>query len=307
MKLLHGMKPEELAESVIAVPPLARTRDGEIDRIENRKLLRHLEHGGVSTVLYGGNANLYHIAPSQYGKLLEVIAEDSSDQTIVIPAVGPTFGVMMDQAPMLSSFGFPTVMVMPMTGMTTSAGVATGIRRFVEALGKPVVLYLKTDDYCSPSDTRSLVDDGLVSWIKYAVVREDPGKDELLRELTDCVDPQLMVSGIGEQPAIIHMREFGLQSYTSGCICVAPALSQAMLVAIRSGDWKTAESIRGIFKPLEDLRNRIHPVRVLHEAVRLAGIADTGPALPLLSNLDPDELPEIEMAVSQLCNVAMPR
>jgi dihydrodipicolinate synthase/N-acetylneuraminate lyase len=58
-----------------------------------------------------------------------------------------------------------------------------------------------------------------------------------------------------------------------------------MLRAIREADWTEAERIRGIFRPLEDLRNAIHPIRVLHEAVRLAGIAQTGPLLPLLSNL----------------------
>ena len=46
-----------------------------------------------------------------------------------------------------------------------------------------------------------------------------------------------------------------------------------------------AERLRQIFRPLEDLRNAINPIRVLHEAVRLAGIADTGPMQPLLSNL----------------------
>ncbi len=42
---------------------------------------------------------------------------------------------------------------------------------------------------------------------------------------------------------------------------------------------------RRTFTPLEDLRNRIHPIRVLHEAVHLAGVADTGPMLPFLEAL----------------------
>jgi hypothetical protein len=36
---------------------------------------------------------------------------------------------------------------------------------------------------------------------------------------------------------------------------------------------------------LEDLRDAFNPIRVLHEAVTLSGIADMGPMLPLLSNL----------------------
>ena len=47
----------------------------------------------------------------------------------------------------------------------------------------------------------------------------------------------------------------------------------------------TAEVIRELFLPLEDLRDGINPIRVLHAAVTLAGIADMGPALPRASNL----------------------
>jgi dihydrodipicolinate synthase/N-acetylneuraminate lyase len=69
---------------------------------------------------------------------------------------------------------------------------------------------------------------------------------------------------------------------------------------MRGGDWAEAERIREIFKPLEDLRNAIHPIRVLHEAVRLAGIAETGPLLPLLNNVPPSEHPAIRDAAIRL-------
>ena len=52
------------------VPPLARNDDLSLNAEENQKLIGHLESGGVSTLLYGGNALLYHIAPSQYADLL---------------------------------------------------------------------------------------------------------------------------------------------------------------------------------------------------------------------------------------------
>ena len=40
-----------------------------------------------------------------------------------------------------------------------------------------------------------------------------------------------------------------------------------------------------LFAKLENLRDAHSPIRVLHEAVTLAGIADMGPMLPMLSNL----------------------
>ncbi|MEO1618746.1 MAG: dihydrodipicolinate synthase family protein, partial [Planctomycetota bacterium] len=93
------------------------------------------------------------------------------------------------------------------------------------------------------------------------------------------------VSGIGEQPAIVHLRDFGITGFTSGCVCVAPRKSMAMLRAIQSGDFDAAESIRQFFEPLEDLRNEYSPIRVLHHAVEQAGIAKTGPLQPMLSDL----------------------
>lgn len=294
--------PAHLSNSVIAVPPLARNADGIYDVEENTKLIRHIESGGVSTLLYGGNANFYHIALSEYASVLEGLIEASAEETLIVPAAGPAFGFSMDQAAVLSDFDFPTVMVLPHQGISTPDGVEAGLRKFAEAFGKPIVVYIKFDGFLEPANVKRLVDDGLVSWIKYATVREDPRDDDYLRELVDVVDPQLIVSGIGEQPAIVHVRDFGLNSFTSGCVCVRPDLSQAMLEALKSGDDAKAESIRQQFEGLEDQRNAINPIRVLHEAVALGGIANTGPHLPLLSALSESEKTSVSVATQALLN-----
>lgn len=284
---------ELLASSVIAVPPLARDADLQVHGQQNRRIIGYLEEGGITTLLYGGNAVFYHVAPSEYASLLELLADAASDETCVIPSVGPSFGMMMDQAAILRDTGFPTVMVLPQQAVATSAGITTGIRSFSEEVEKPIVLYIKHDRYLEPGQIRELMEDGLVSAIKYAVVRDDPSQDNYLREIIDAVGPDLIVSGIGEQPAIIHMRDFGLTCFTSGCVCVAPHLSMKMLRALQAGDFDKADAIRERFQPLEDLRNHINPIRVLHEAVRLAEIADTGPVLPLLSGLTDEQIEQV--------------
>ena len=300
------MQTEQLNATVIAVPPLARDSDLKIDREENAKIIRHIEAGGVSTLLYGGNANFYHIAPSEYADALEIIATESAENTLVVPSVGPTYGTMMDQAKVLQDFDFPSVMVLPMQGLTTDAGVAAGFRKFVEALGKPAVLYIKFEGYLEPETVASLVDDGLVSWIKYAIVRKDTAQDDYLSRLIELVDPRLIVSGIGEQPAIIHFTKFKINGFTSGCVCVRPDLSQKMLTAINSGDLEQAEKIRRIFQPLEDLRNEINPIRVLHGAVAEVRIAQTGPPLPLLSGLDHADAERVQQTAQILLNQTCP-
>ncbi len=73
-----------------------------------------------------------------------------------------------------------------------------------------------------------------------------------------------------------------------------------MLRAIDAKDYQAAEAIRRWFCPLEDLRNEIHPIRVLHHAVQIAGIAETGPMLPMLSDLSGDVLKRIKSAVATM-------
>jgi dihydrodipicolinate synthase/N-acetylneuraminate lyase len=292
--------PARLASSVIAVPPLARNRSGQIDREQNARLIRHIEGGGVDILLYGGNANFYHLRPSEFESTLSVLADLAGEKTLVTPAVGPAYGVMIDQAKIAREFPFPTIMVLPHVGLQTTDGVETGFRHFVEAYGKPAVLYIKQEGYVTPDNAARLVKDGLVSWIKYAIVRSEPAVDPFLSELVEKVDPQLIVSGIGEQPAIEHLRDFGCNGYTSGCVCVAPALSMKMLHALKAGDWTAAAAIRDQFRGLEDLRNEINPIRVLHEAVALAGLAETGELTPFLSPLEAGQRARVQATAQAL-------
>jgi len=292
--------PATLAASVIAVPPLARDTDFTVKREENAKIIRHIEAGGVTTLLYGGNANFYHLRPSEYEAVLAMLAELAGADSLMIPSVGPAYGLQMDQAAIFKQTQFPTAMVLPQEGLMTETGLMTGFRHFVEAVERPAVLYIKREGYITPEGAARLVDDGLVSFIKYAIVREDPAEDPFLEALVKIVDPQIIVSGIGEQPALIHLENFKINGFTAGCVCVRPDLSQEMLRELKAGNLDRVREIQAIFKPLEDLRNGINPVRVLHEAVTAAGIADTGPQLPPLHDLSPTERESVAQAAQAL-------
>ena len=73
-----------------------------------------------------------------------------------------------------------------------------------------------------------------------------------------------------------------------------------MLQALKAGNLEVADSIRQTFEPLEDLRNAIKPIRVLHAAVAGAGIADTGPILPFLDEVDDGSRVKITHAARKL-------
>ena len=292
--------PAHLRESVFAVPPLARDADLKISPSENEKIVRFLEAGGIRSILYGGNAVFYHARMSEYAKLLSLIADISSDQTVIVPSIGPSFGVAMDQVDVLRDHAFGTVMLLPSRDVVDASGIATGIRRLADSLGKPIVLYLKIDRWLDSSLIKALDADGTISWIKYAVVRDDPSDDDYLREVLNVFPAQRVVSGIGEQPAIVHLRDFGVTGFTSGCVCVAPEQSMKMMRSIQSGDDETAERIREWFFPLEQLRNEISPIRVLHQAVAEAGVAATGPLMPFLSQLSTSDTARVAKAVTKM-------
>lgn len=294
------LTPAHFTRSVMAVPPLARAADRSLAEEANGRIVRHLERGGVSLLLYGGNANFYHLPLPEYEAALSMLARLAGPETLVVPSAGPTYALLLEQARAIRRQAFPTVMVLPQQGITTSEGVANGIREFVAAAGVPVIVYVKNDGYIEPAEIAALDKEGLVSAVKYAVVRKDTSDDPYLRTLTSLVDPRKVISGIGEQPAIVHVRDFGLGGFTSGCVCVAPTLSQAMLAAVTRQDWVEAERIRAIFRPLEDLRNAINPIRVLHQAVESAGIAETGPLLPLLTPVGAEHVPAIAAAAQTL-------
>lgn len=291
---------DEFAASVLAVPPLARRADLSLDVEQNRKLIHHIEAGGHRTLLYGGNANIYHCSIHDYARLLELLAANTAATTRVIPAIGPDFGKMMDQARLLRASDFRTAMVLPMQGFSTPEGVAEGISRFVDFTGIPVTLYLKSEAYLDIGRLGRLVDEGRIVAVKYAVLRDDPVEDVYLQDLVERISAARVVSGMGERPALVHLSRFGLASFTTGSGCIAPKASMRLLQALKHRDVATAEAIHARFLPLEDLRESISLIRVLHDAVTLSGIADMGAHLPLLSASPADRWAEIKMQADVL-------
>ena len=292
---------EEFATSVLAVPPLARRADLSLDVAQNQRLIRHIEAGGQRILLYGGNANLYHCGLQDYAQMLGMLASSTLDSTRVIPAIGPDFGKMMDQARLLRGSGYRTAMVLPMQGFTSPEGVAEGISRFVDAAAMPVTMYLKSEQTIDIERIGKLVDSGRILAIKYAVVRDDPARDPYLEALVQRIGAARIVSGMGERPAPVHLARFGLASFTTGCGCIAPHACMLLLQALKRGDLSGAEQLHARFMPLENLRESVSLIRVLHDAVSLSGVADMGAQLPLLSASPAERMGEIkELAVALL-------
>ncbi|BEU24469.1 dihydrodipicolinate synthase family protein [Paraburkholderia sp. 22B1P] len=290
----------EFASTVMAVPPLARRADLSLDIDANQKLIRHIEAGGVRTLLYGGNANFYHVAVSEYRELLDMLAESAAPTTRVIPAIGPDFGKMLDQARILAQTSYRTAMVLPLSGFTTPAGVEAGLTRIADAAGIPLTLYIKSEDYVDVETLARLVDQGTLIAVKYAIVRENPANDPYLRRLLESVSPSRVISGMGERPALTHVRDFGLAAWTTGSGCIASHAVMGLLAAAKQGRDAEAQRLYDAFMPLETLRDNISLIRVLHDAVTFSGIADMGSILPLLSETPVEHHAAVAQAAREL-------
>jgi len=277
---------------VFAVPPLPRKSDARrtIDLAANDALVRHMTGGGLTRLLYGGNAFLYHITLAEYEELVGWLAGLAGDLW-PIPSLGPSFGRAIDQAPLLRRHRFPCAMLLPCGDPRDAAGIEAGVREIADAVGMGLILYLKEENnFGADKDAgldavARLVDDKICVAIKYAVVRDDPRHDAYLDGLLKRVDRRFVISGIGERPAVVHMRDFKLPGFTTGSGCLAPALSQALYESNTQGEFGAAEDRRALFLPLEDKRDAWGPARVLHAAIELAGVTTCGPIPPFISAL----------------------
>lgn len=277
---------------VFPVPPLARRRDAarSLDWEQNNLVVKHMAAGGMTRFLYGGNAFLYHITLAEYGDLLGWL-NGLDDNYWCIPSAGPCYGRLMDQASLLSKYSFPAVMHLPSGDPRDAAGIEAGLRDFANACGLPLIVYLKEEHNFGNNleagldAVARLVNDGICIGIKYAVVRANPAVDAYLTSLLTRVDKNMVLSGIGERPAITHLRDFGLPGFTTGSGCLAPTMSNGIFHACQEGNYAHAEALRHYFIPHEDLRDSWGPARVLHAATELARVAVTGPIPPFISEL----------------------
>ena len=292
---------------VFAVPPLARRNDAKrsIDFAQNDLIVKHIVAGGITRLLYGGNAFLYHVTLAEFEAMLEWLSSKTEDAWF-IPSIGPSFGRAMDQSPLILKYNFSTVMLLPCADPRDAEGLEHGYRDVAEQANCKLIVYLKdennfgSDKNAGLDAVARLVDDGICVGIKYAVVREDPTQDSYLDALLARVDRKHVISGIGERPAIVHLCDWQLTGFTTGSGCIAPKLTQRLFEASTQERFDAASEIREKFIPLEDLRDAWGPARVLHHATELARIAKTGPIPPYVSELSLEQTQRVGAVASEL-------
>lgn len=298
-------------KGVFAVPPLARANNAAraIDYAQNDLIVKHIGAGGITRLIYGGNAFLYHFKLTEFESLLEWLS-GLSDELWLIPSIGPSYGRAMEQAEGLRKYRFPCAMLLPCGDPRDAAGLERGYREIADAADTKLIVYLKdesnfgSDKNAGLDSIARLVNDGICIGIKYAVVGDDPARDSYLESLLARVDRKFVISGIGERPAVVHLRDWRLAGFTTGSGCIAPRLSQRLFESCQLVELEESNRIRDHFLPLEDLRDEFGPAKALHHAAQLAGIAETGPIPPYVSPLTAEQLIQLAPVALELSNRA---
>jgi 4-hydroxy-tetrahydrodipicolinate synthase len=267
--------------TVVAIPVTPFGPDGSIDWDTYVTLLHRLVDSGVTVVTPNGNTGeFYTLAPAEARRATEATTAAVGDRAEVLVGVGLDTATAIGAARHAGDAGARMVMVhQPVHPYLSADGWLEYNRTIADAVPDlGIVLYLR-DPRIGGAQIGRLGDSCRnVIGIKYAVpdpvrfasVARDAGLDRFT-----------WIAGLAELHAPGYWA-VGATGLTSGLVNVAPALSIAMLDALRAGDFGVAMKVWESIRPFEDLRaadSSADNVSVVKEALAQLGLcrADVRP------------------------------
>ncbi|WP_344364736.1 dihydrodipicolinate synthase family protein [Streptomyces gobitricini] len=259
---------------VVAIPVTPFDADGGVARDTYRALLRRLLDGGVRTVTPNGNTGeFYALTPEERVLVTELTVEETGDRAAVLVGVGHDLPTATAAARHASDLGAGMVMVhQPVHPYVSRDGWIEYHRAIADAVPElGVVPYVRNPllDGATIARLGELCPN--VIGVKYAVpdaarfgaVARDAGLDRFV-----------WIAGLAELYAPAYWA-MGATGFTSGLVNVAPAVSLAMLEALRAGDQQAAAKVWEQIRPFEDLRaadQSADNVTVVKEALEALGL-----------------------------------
>ncbi|MFF4955990.1 dihydrodipicolinate synthase family protein [Streptomyces sp. NPDC001222] len=259
---------------VVAIPVTPFAEDGSVDRDAHRTLLRRLLDAGVTTVTPGGNTGeFYALTPEERRLVTELTVAEAGERAAVLVGVGHDVPTAVASARHARELGVAMVMVhQPVHPYLSPGGWVDYHRAVAEAVPElGVVPYIRAAQL--PGARLAELADRCPNVIgaKYAVpdaVRFAAfARDAGLERFT-------WVAGLAEPYAPSYFSA-GAGGFTSGLVNVAPALSLAMLDALRSGDHPGAMKVWERIRRFEELRaanGSADNVSVVKEALASLGL-----------------------------------
>jgi 4-hydroxy-tetrahydrodipicolinate synthase len=267
--------------TVVAIPVTPFGPDGSVDWDTYAQLLHRLVDSGVTVVTPNGNTGeFYTLAPAEARRATEAATAAIGNRAEVLVGVGLDTATAIEAARHARDVGASMVMVhQPVHPYLSADGWLEYHRTIAGAVPEiGIVLYVRDPRIGGAQIGRLGEICQNVVGIKYAVpdpvrfasVARDAGLDRFT-----------WIAGLAELHAPGYWA-VGAKGLTSGLVNVAPALSIAMLDALREGDFSVAMKVWESVRPFEELRaadSSADNVSVVKEALAQLGLcrADVRP------------------------------
>lgn len=284
---------------VVAITP--RKPDRSIDTDGIRRNVHHLIENGVRYIMPEcGTGLVYDATLEEYETVVGTFIDAAGDAAFVVPGIGPGYGRSLEMGTIARSLGASGVMIMPIVGPGSAAGVLEGIGSIVDDVRLPVVIYQRRVDIMPADIVVSLCEKEGVVGLKYSV--DDIG---LFKEINDRVgDQAAMACGMAEEPSVAYLQA-GAVGFSSGMANFVPRLSLELLRSFEAGDVAEAERIRIAMVPFEDFRGERgarYSSSALHAAMDASGLAG-GPVIPFAEDVVDKDLPRVREMLDRLHEV----
>ncbi len=268
----HVRLAERLA-TVVGIPVVPYDADGDVDHGLVAALATRLVDNGITVLTPNGNTGeFYALTSDERRAVLTSVCSARREDTTILAGVGFDIGTAVDDARFAGAAGADAIMIhQPVLPYLAPAGWVeynAAIAAAVPELG--VVPYLSTTAVDGSHIAELAERAPNVVGLKYSV----PDPVVFATNKAEVGDGLLWIAGLAESYAPAYWQA-GARGFTSGLINVAPAVSLALLDALRRGDHETATAVWRRVRRFEELRARNRSadnVSVVKEAMHQMGL-----------------------------------
>ena len=288
----------ETCRNVLVVCITPRRPDRQVDLDGARQNVRHLiEHGADFIMPECGTGLVYDATLEEYEAVVGAFVDAAGDDAYVVPGIGPGFGRSLEMGKIAQSLGVAGVMIMPIVGPASAAGVRQGLAEISRQVQLPTVLYQRRLDIMPVEDVVDLCKMDEVVGLKYAV--ED--LDTFKRIVDGAGQDAAMVCGMAEDPCIDYMKN-GAIGFSSGMANFVPRMSLKLLREFAAGNKAEAARLRELMVPFEDFRGENgarYSGSALHVAMDYCKLGG-GPVIPFAQDVAEEDMPRVNAMMDVL-------
>jgi len=274
---------------VVCITP--RHPDGQVDLEGAHKNVRYLiEHGADFIMPECGTGLVYDATLQEYETVVGAFVDAAGDEAYIVPGIGPGYGRSLEMGKIAHDLGVAGVMIMPIVGPASEAGVRRGLAEITEKVQLPTILYQRRLDVMPVEQVVELCKVDEIVGLKYAV--DDLGTFK--RIVDDAGEDAAMICGMAEDPCIDYL-ENGAVGFSSGMANFVPCMSLTLLRQFVDGNREEARRLRDMMVPFEDFRGENgarYSGSALHAAMNYCGLGG-GPVIPFAEDVAAADLPRV--------------